>query len=94
MVQLSNQELEVLTLELETQIINMNISKDFNRFKLAPSHICKGLNLRIRNFLDNLPVESIDICNSFNISKTESVKVYVLLLQKDLYLVRKNDLDY
>ena len=43
---LSNQEIELLTLELETQIMNMNISTDFACFKSAPTHICKGLNLR------------------------------------------------
>ena len=36
---LSNQEIELLSLELETQIMNMNISKDFGCFKSAPSHI-------------------------------------------------------
>ena len=41
---LSNQEIELLNLELETQIINMNISKDIGCFKSAPSHVCKGLN--------------------------------------------------
>ena len=41
---LSNQEIEFLTLELETQIINFNTSTDFDCFRSAPSHICKGLN--------------------------------------------------
>ena len=44
---LSNQEIELLTLELETQIMNMNISTDFGCFRSAPTHICKGLNLSL-----------------------------------------------
>ena len=43
---LSEQEIELLSLELETQITNINISTDFGCFKSAPSHICKGLNLK------------------------------------------------
>ena len=36
---LSNQEIEQLSLELETLVMNMNISTDFGCFKSAPSHI-------------------------------------------------------
>ena len=40
---LSEQEIELLSLELETQIMNINISTDFGCFKSAPFHICKSL---------------------------------------------------
>ena len=43
---LSEQEIELLSLELETQIMNINISTEFGFFKSAPSHICEGLNLK------------------------------------------------
>ena len=43
---LSEQEIELLSLELETQIMNINISTEFGCFKSAPSHICEGLNLK------------------------------------------------
>jgi len=43
---LSEQEIELLSLELETQIMNINISTEFSFFKSAPSHICKVLNLK------------------------------------------------
>ncbi len=43
---LSEQEIELLSLELETQIMNINISTEFGFFKSAPSHICEGLNLQ------------------------------------------------
>ena len=36
---LSEQEIALLSLELETQIININISTEFGCFKSAPSHI-------------------------------------------------------
>ena len=42
---LSEQEIELLSLELETQIMNINISTEFGCFKSAPAHICEGLNL-------------------------------------------------
>ena len=37
---LSEQEIELLNLELETQIMNINISTEFECYKSAPSHIC------------------------------------------------------
>ena len=43
---LSEQEIELLNLELETQIMNINISTEFGCFKSASYHICKGLNLK------------------------------------------------
>jgi len=43
---LSEQEIQLLSLELETQIMNINISTDFGCFKSSTSHICEGLNLK------------------------------------------------
>ena len=83
---LSNQEIELLTLELETQIMNMNISTDFGCFKSAPSHICKGLNLRKGTSWIMCLAEILDIHNPHNTNKTESVKVYDLLLEKGLVI--------
>ena len=83
---LSNQEIELLTLELETQIINLNISTDFGCFKSAPFHICKGLNLRIGTSWIVCLAEIIDIHNPHNTKQTESVKVYDLLLEKGLVI--------
>ena len=40
---ISTQEIELLSIELETQIMNINISKDFYCFKSAPSHILNVL---------------------------------------------------
>ena len=44
--ELSLQEIDLLSLELETQIMNINISTEFGCFKSASSHICEGLNLK------------------------------------------------
>ena len=81
---LSNQEIELLSLELETQIMNINISTDFCCFHSAPSHICKGLNLRKGTSWIMCLAEILDIHNSSKIAKTKSVKVYDLLLEKGL----------
>ena len=83
---LSNQEIELLSLELETQIMNMNISTDFGCFKSAPSHICKGLNLRKGTSWIMCLAEILDIHNPPKIGKTKSVKVYDLLLKKGLVI--------
>ena len=83
---LSNQEIELLTLEFETQIMNMNISTDFGCFKSAPSHICKGLNLRKGTSWIMCLAEILDIHKPIKIGKTKSVKVYDLLLKKGLLI--------
>ena len=83
---LSNQEIELLSLELETQIMNMNISTDFGCFKSAPTHICKGLNLRKGTSWIICLSEVLDIHNPPKIGKTKSVEVYELLLEKGLVI--------
>ena len=40
---LSEQEIELLSLELETQIMNINISTEFGCFKSAPRIFVKSL---------------------------------------------------
>ena len=45
-IDLSEQEIKLLSLELETQIMNINISTEFGYFKSAPAHICETLNLK------------------------------------------------
>ena len=83
---LSNQEIELLSLELETQIMNMNISKDISWFNSAPSHICKGLNLRKGTSWIMCLAEILDIHKPTKIGKTKSVKVYDLLLKQGLVI--------
>ena len=83
---LSNQEIELLTLELETQIMNINISKDFGCFKSAPNHICEGLNLRKGTTWIMCLSEVLDIHNPPNKGKTKSAKVYDFLLKKGLVI--------
>ena len=83
---LSNQEIEQLSLELETQVMNINICTDFGCFKSAPSHICKGLNLRKGTFWIICLAEILDINKPPKIGKTKSVKVYDLLLEKGLVI--------
>ena len=81
---LSNQEIELLSLELETQIINMKMSTDFDCFKSAPSHICKALNLREGTFWIMCLAEILDIYEPSKIKKSKSVIVYDLLVKRGL----------
>ena len=83
---LSNQEIELLSLELETQIMNINISKDFGFLERAPNHICKGLNLRKGSLWIICLAEILDIYKPPKIGKTKNERVYDLLLEKGILI--------
>ena len=83
---LSEQEIELLNLELETQIMNTNISTEFDCFKSAPSHICEGLNLKKDTFWIMCLAEILDLHKHPKLGKTKSVEVFELLLEKGLVI--------
>ena len=83
---LSEQEIELLSLELETQIININISSEFDCLKSAPSHICEGLNLKKDTYWIMCLAEILDLHKPPKSGKTKSVKVFDLLLVKGLVI--------
>ena len=83
---LSRDELALLSLELETQIMNINISTDFACLKTAPSHICKALNLRKGTFWIMCLSQVLDLHEPLKVGKTKSVEVFDLLLKKGLVI--------
>ena len=83
---LSKEEIALLNLELETQIMNINISTDFACFKSAPSHICKALNLRKGTFWIMCLAQILDLHRPPKLGKTKSVEVFDLLLEKGLVI--------
>ena len=83
---LSEQEIELLSLELETQIMNINVSTDFGFFKSAPSHICECLNLKKDTYWIMCLAEILDLHNPPQFGKTKSVEVFDLLLKKGLVI--------
>ena len=83
---LSREEIALLNLELETQIMNINISTDFACFKTAPSHICKALNLRKGTFWIMCLAQVLDLHEPLKVGKTKSVEVFDLLLKKGLVI--------
>ena len=83
---LSDQEIELLKIELESQIMNMQISTNFGCFEPAPFHICRGLNLRKGTFWIMCLAEILDIHTEAKINKTKSVEVFELLLKKGLVI--------
>ena len=83
---LSEQEIELLTLELETQIMNINISTEFGCFKSAPSHICEGLNLKKNTYWIMCLAEILDLHELPKFGKPKSVEVFDLLLEKGLVI--------
>ena len=83
---LTEQEIELLSLELETQIININRSTDFGCFKAAPSHICERLNLKKDTFWIMCIAEILDLHKPPQFGKTKSAEVFDLLLEKGLVI--------
>jgi len=83
---LSEQEIELLSLELETQIININISTEFGFLKAAPFHICDGLNLKKNTYWIMCLAEILDLHKPPQFGKTKSVQVFDLLLEKGLVI--------
>ena len=83
---LSDQEIELLFLELETQIMNINISTEFSCLKSAPSHICEGLNLKKDTYWIMCLAEILDLHKPPKLGKTKSVEVFDLLLEKGLVI--------
>ncbi len=83
---LSKEEIALLTLELETQIMNINISTDFACFKSAPSHICKALNLRKGTYWIMCLAQILDLHKPLKVGKTKSAEVFDLLLKKGLVI--------
>jgi len=83
---LSEQEIELLSLVLETQIMNINISTEFGCFKSAPSHICEGLNLKKGTRWIMCLAKVLDVHKPPQFGKTKSVEVFDLLLKKGLVI--------
>ena len=83
---LSEQEIELLSLELETQIMNINLSTEFGCFKSAPSHICQVLNLKEDSYWIMCLAEILDLYKPSKLGKTKSVEVFDLLLKKGLVI--------
>ena len=83
---LSEQEIDLLSLELETQIMNINISTEFSCFKPAPLHICEGLNLKKDTYWIMCLAEILDLHKPPKSGKTKSVEVFNLLLEKGLVI--------
>ena len=83
---LSEQEIQLLCVELETQILNINISTQFDCLKSAPSHICEGLNFKKDTSWIMCLAEILDLHQPLKSGKTKSVEVYDLLLEKGLVI--------
>ena len=83
---LSEQEIELLNLELDTQIMNINISTDFGFFKSAPTHVCEVLNLKKDTCWIMCLAQLLDLHKPPQFGKTKSVEVFDLLLERGLVI--------
>ena len=83
---LSESEIKLLSLELDTQIINLNISIKVECLKSAPYHICKGLKLKKGSLWITCLAEAVDLHQPQKGAKTNGAKVYDELLKKGLVI--------
>ena len=83
---LSEQEIKLLSLELETQIMNINISTEFGFLKSAPPHICEKLKLKKDTYWIMCLAQLLDLHKPPQFGKTKSVEVFDLLLEKGLVI--------
>tara|TARA_Y100000589_G_C26642785_1_gene422727 strand:- start:159 stop:458 length:300 start_codon:yes stop_codon:yes gene_type:complete len=83
---LNKQEIELLSLELETQVLNLDICSERLFLTSAPSHICKGLNLRKGTFWISCLAEVIDKHKPLKDGKTNGAKIYDELLKRNLVI--------
>ena len=83
---LSEQEIQLLSLELETQIMNINISTEFGCFKSAPLHICESLNLKKGTSWIMCLAEIIDLHTLNSKGITKSAELFDLLLKKRIVI--------
>ena len=83
---LSRKEIELLRIELETQIMNIDISTDFGCFKSAPANICKALNLRKGTYWIMCLAKILDLHKPLKGGKTKTVEVFDLLIKKGLVI--------
>ena len=83
---LSNQEVELLILELETQVANLNITNELGCLRSAPTHICKGLGLKKGTYWITCLAEVIDRYKKPLNGKTKGAEIFDKLLQKGLVI--------
>jgi len=83
---LSNSEVKLLILELDTQILNLDLSIDIQCLKSAPNYICKALKLREDSLWITCLAEVIDLNQTNKIEKTNGAKVYDELLKRGLVI--------
>ena len=83
---LSESEIKLLSLELETQILNLKISTQSTFLKSAPTHICKGLNLRKGSLWITCLAEVIDLNQLNKTTKTNGANVHDELQKRGLVI--------
>jgi len=81
---LSESEIQLLSLELDTQILNLDISIQNRYLKSAPNHISKGLKLRKGSLWITCLAEVIDLHQSQKVGKTNGARVQDELIKKGL----------
>ena len=83
---LSNQEIELLILELDTQLINLTHTNELGCLKSAPTHICKGLDLKKGTYWITCLAEVIDRHKKPLNGRTRGAEIFDKLLQRGLVI--------
>mgnify|MGYP001261477411 CR=1 FL=1 len=83
---LSKQEIELLILELDTQLTNIGITNELGCLRSAPTYICKGLGLKKGTYWITCLAEVIDRYKKPLNGKTKGAEIFDKLLQKGLVI--------
>ena len=83
---LSVSEVNLLILELDTQILNLDLSMDIQCLVSAPNHICKGLKLRLGSLWITCLAEVIDLHQIDKTEKTKGALVHDELIKRGLVI--------
>ena len=83
---LSNQEIELLILELETQLINLTHTNELGCLKSAPTYICNGLDLKKGTYWITCLAEVIDRYKKPLNGRTRGAEIFDKLLQRGLVI--------
>ena len=81
---ITDQEIDLLDIELETQILNLKINKDIGCLKAAPEHVCNSLKIRKNSFWIICLAEILDRCSHYHKPFTRGVAVYHALYREGL----------
>ena len=81
-IELTEQEMMLLNLELDSQLLNLPLSKDLGCLYSAPEYICERLQIRKGSYWITCLAQIIDIHKLSHNFKSKGAEVYDALLSE------------